>query len=102
MRIDAILISHCYNGITKVYYVGTELSAEDHRKLSIYKPKAPAIADPALFICKRMQSIHGADYPKRRFNTVADVYRRLLPKLIMPAFFIFGQRLLAGNLSAVL
>ena len=56
MRIDAILISHCYNGITKVYYVGTELSAEDHRKLSIYKPKAPAIADPALFICQRMQN----------------------------------------------
>lgn len=49
MRIDATLISHCNNGITKVYYVGTELSAEDHRKLSIYKPKAPAIADPALF-----------------------------------------------------
>jgi len=57
MRIDAILISHCYNGITKVYYVGTELSAEDHRKLSIYKPKAPAIADPALFICQRMQAL---------------------------------------------
>jgi len=29
MRIDATLISHCNNGITKVYYVGTELSADD-------------------------------------------------------------------------
>jgi len=46
-----------YYSVTKVYYVGTELSAEDHRKLSKTQPKrtAPAIADPALFICQRMQ-----------------------------------------------